>query len=475
MIKDRSISQNIESFGSILKSMNDLVFVIDNKNIIQDYFQPKENFGFYNTTQTFVGKSYKEVLPVHLIRPIALAIIKVEKTKEVQEFDYFIKIGEKNKWFNARVSMFRNYYDEFDGVTVVSRDITERKNAEKELKLAKLKAEEANKAKSEFLANMSHEIRTPLNIILGFTNILKEKIQSTENRNYLYKIIDSGNNLIHIINDTLDLSKIEAGKLELNITKVNILDLLKKIKQNFLIKIEEKGINFYLKISPDLPKIIYLDETRIKQVLFNLISNSIKFTHKGYIELSAECKFNTVNNNNDFFIDLIFKLKDTGIGVPDNQQKEIFAPFTQSIGQSNKRYGGTGLGLPITKRLVTKMGGKINLESKKGETFFNVYLPQVKYSKNHKQQIIENDLLDVEFEDSTILLVEDIDSNREIVIEFLSNYNFKILIAENGLEAVSMSKKYLPDLILMDIHMPVMNGIEASKLINSDKRTKKYL
>lgn len=362
--------------------------------------------------------------------------------------------------------------NKFQGMVGIGRDITERKNHEKALRQAMEAAEVANRAKSEFLANMSHEIRTPLNAILGFTDLLISQVTDPRQKGYLESVRSSGHNLLTLINDILDLSKIEAGKVELRFEPVNPHDIFMEIQNIFSLKISEKGLEFIIDISPEIPGSLILDEVRLRQILFNLIGNAIKFTDKGFIKISVTKHYQQKDQSS---LNLIFSVEDSGIGIPPDSHQVIFDAFRQQNGHSDKKYGGTGLGLSITKRLVEMMGGSISLKSEPGKgSIFEIVLKNVAVgavsAASKKQKAV--DVERVVFGPATILVVDDIGVNRELIKEFFCDTHIRMLEAENGKEGFSVVCEQKPDLVLMDIRMPVMDGFEATRMIKADNHTK---
>lgn len=367
-----------------------------------------------------------------------------------------------NIWLETDKIPYVNSEGKIVGIIGFAVDITERKLKDEALNEAVEKANAANLAKSEFLANMSHEIRTPMNAVIGFAQILKNKLPENNNvEDYVIGIINSGNSLLSLINDILDLSKIESNKLEIKNEPLNIKDFILSIEQIFKLRCENKSIKFSIDISSNFPKCIIIDETRLRQILFNLIGNAVKFTHTGEVGV----RVNVVKNNRSKF-DAIFEVFDTGIGISQEDSGKIFEAFHQQSNSITKKYGGTGLGLAITKRLVEMMNGEISLQSKQGVgSTFTVKLFNIKAIESINPITINIKERKIIFEGQSILLVEDSVTNRAVVKGLLENYNLNIQEAVNGIEAIEKVIEQRPDLILMDIHMPEKDGLATSKEI----------
>lgn len=381
------------------------------------------------------------------------------------KFDFTFLNWDILEYYEARFVQLRK-----NEVLVIIRNVTESKEKEKELQIAKNNAEDASRTKSEFLANISHEIRTPMNAILGFSEWLHDHVEDTQHKSYLHTIITSGRNLLALINDILDLSKIESGKMNIEMEPMQCKVLINEIKQVLKQKIEAKNLAFNVLIDPSVPEYIYMDEIRFYQILFNLIGNAIKFTSKGYINVSVY----TIKTVSDDRINLIIDIEDTGIGIQEDQQEKIFTAFTQQSGQSNRYYEGTGLGLAIVCGLLKKLNGEIKIKSKigKGSTF-TIILKDVKIAEISESTIaaVENQY-NIILDECKILIVDDVDFNIRVLKLIIGSENVTFFEAKDGEEALDILHSEKPDIIFMDIRMPGINGYDVTEIIKNNEKLK---
>ncbi len=385
-------------------------------------------------------------------------------------------------------SVYNNEKGEVLGVVVVARDITDQKRIEKEsiearlfaelateiaeeaklnAESATITAEDAVKAKQQFLSNMSHEIRTPMNAIIGFTKVVLKTELSTKQKEYLTAIKMSGDALIVLINDILDLAKVDAGKMVFEKTPFKMKASISSMLHLFETKIQEKNLKLITEYDKKIPDVLVGDPVRLHQIILNLVSNAVKFTNNGTITVSVH----KVHEDTEKVI-LEFAITDTGIGIPKSKIETIFENFQQATSGTSRLYGGTGLGLAIVKQLVEQQKGKIRVKSTIDVgTTFSFTLP---FQKTDADAVLENEILelDTEIKDIKVLVVEDIALNQLLMKTLLDDFGFERDIAENGQIAIEKLKAKKYDIILMDLQMPVMNGFEATEYIRNTMNSK---
>jgi len=405
----------------------------------------------------------KQILePQGIISLLAIPMFYGDKFYGFIGFD---SVKRQREWSEEHIALLRLAGEIISGTL-------NRAKFEQEIILAQKKAEEANKAKSEFLATMSHEIRTPMNAILGFSEILINTTTNDKHRNYLSAVLTSGKTLLSLINDILDLSKIESGQMEISKEPVQVMTVFDEIMQVFQARAAEKSLSLKINMEDNFPDMLMLDDVRLRQVLFNLVGNAVKFTQKGEIIVSASFTKSEILENH---VDVLIKVSDTGIGIPEEMIEKIFQSFFQVESDNTRKYGGTGLGLPISQKLVQIMGGKLSAESKlnQGSTFFlELKDVEITIQEANREKHFDWEGKKVHFKGSTLLVVDDVDFNRELVKSFLSEHNLNIIEAKNGSEGVEICKLHLPDLVLMDLRMPGMNGYEATEILTNLPETK---
>ncbi|TAH38970.1 MAG: response regulator [Bacteroidetes bacterium] len=326
----------------------------------------------------------------------------------------------------------------------------------------------STRLKEQFLANMSHEFRTPLNAIVGMTRLLSDNNPKPDQINYLNAISKSSENLMAIINDILDITKIEAGRIQLYSIPFEIKPIIQSLYDNFILKAQEKNIRYKVSIDESVPPVLVGDPLRLVQILSNVINNAIKFTDEGVVELN--CTTHGYSKSDGNSIRLFFSIKDTGIGIAANNMESVFDSFSQEVSDTTRKFGGAGLGLSISKKLVELYQGSIHVESKSGEgSTFTIDLPFQLYEGKelNKTEIHSNPELRNAIKGISVLLVEDIEFNRIVALDTLTTEvaDVKVDIAKNGLEAVALASEKMYDIVLMDLQMPELNGYDASRQI----------
>jgi PAS domain S-box-containing protein len=405
--------------------------------------------------RAYVDKVVEKSISDHLPFNIYFRIIRPDGEERVLNSKGKIDINEKGQAFR---------------LVGTTQDVTDAKKAEQELMKAKQIAEQSLVLKETFLANMSHEIRTPMNAIIGFTDILIKRNLQPQEKEYVQIIKNSGENLLRIINDILDISKIEADMIVFEEHPLSIKEIFKSLQIMMLQKATEKSLSLEYKADANVPDVLLGDPTRVTQILINLTGNSIKFTKSGKVEISAK----VIKDENEKSI-VQFIVSDTGIGIPEDKLNSIFERFKQAEDHTTRNYGGTGLGLSIAKQLVELQGGQMSITSKVDhgtQVTFTLPLKKTKDLYTVKPVEEERKFDPEELKKLKILLAEDNPINVKLVLSLFEDYQIQADVAENGKEAVELVKNNYYDLVLMDMEMPEMNGYEATTEIREVLKNK---
>ncbi|MDR2718104.1 MAG: response regulator [Treponema sp.] len=470
-IKDHWLSRQDSYMSMVFENSPDIILLFDKTGRLvycADVFLQRAHISsFVSVRKTHYSEIFSRFNESGLFDEIDSFFKTSAAEKKPVVFERVIDIGrdENLRHYQIHFTPMYNNENAFQGVFILFHDMTEIIEAKKRM-------EQASNAKSNFLANMSHEIRTPLNAIIGMTTIATNTT-NTERKDYcLANITGASNHLLGIINDILDMSKIEEGKLELSCTEFEFSAMLRQVTGIFEFRLGEKKQQLIMDIDPRIPSHIITDEQRLAQVITNLVNNAIKFTpDEGKITIQAK---RIDNNENPDVCELELRVIDTGVGISRGQQGRLFQPFVQVDSSISRKYGGTGLGLAISKKIVEMMQGDIRLESEEGRGSSFIFTIKAKpvyaaagtaETKPDAGQKINREI----FYGKRILLAEDVEINREIVISLLEDFRLEITEAENGQQAFDQfaanPEKY--DLIFMDIQMPVVNGYDSARLIRS--------
>ena len=455
---------------SLIESNIDAIITTDPSGIISDVNKQMEALTGC-TRDELIGAPFKGCFTDPARAEAAINLVLREKKVTDYELTACARDGKKTVVsYNATT-----FYDRdrtLQGVFAAARDVTESKRVEVELKLAKGAAESASRTKSDFLASMSHEIRTPMNSIMGIADLLAKTPLSPEQDKYVQIFRRSGDNLLNLINDILDLSKVEASQLELERTGFSLRDLLEKVTEMVAVRAHEKNLSLLYEIAPNVPTNLLGDPTRLQQVLLNLIGNAIKFTESGEVFLRV-----TSGEDSSIPTALRFTVSDSGIGIPDEKLVRVFERFTQADSSTTRRFGGSGLGLTISKRLVEAMGGRIWVESEVGKgSVFSFAVPfEIWTGATRRADVPDGTGPELPLPALRILLAEDSPDNCTIAVAYLEDTPYQIEIAETGAIACEMFMAGHYDLILMDRQMPVMDGLTATRTIRAWELANKRL
>ncbi len=458
-----------DEMQALFGAMDEVILVRDHTGRILKIPPTRREVGWL-TPNEVIGKLPSEILPADLAELFTSSVRQVLDTQKTLNIEYCFHPDSQPVWWNASISPINT-----ETVIWVTRDVTERKHTEQQLQQAKQAAEDASQAKGQFLARMSHELRTPLNAILGFAQLMaRDPTLKDTHRSYLKIIHNSGEHLLELINDVLDMSKIESGRITLNITSFDLYHLLDTIEKMFRLKVNDKALQLNFTRSPTVPRWINTDEGKLRQILINLLSNAIKFTTFGSVTLAAEAIEPSVIPTEVVRLEnqtiLKFTVADTGEGIPSNSLEKIFEAFEQTeLGKQSSE--GTGLGLPISRKFAQFLGGKIAVSSRVGEgSSFEVFLPvDVPKAPAVSKPLSDRYVIGLapNQPEYRLLVVEDRWESRHLLVKLLEAVGFQVREAENGAEAIVIWEEWQPQLIWMDMRMPVMDGYEATRQIKA--------
>jgi PAS domain S-box-containing protein len=444
-------------YETVVEDGSDIIFIIDySGEICYHNTSTFETLGY--RSKSLIGKNIFDYILPDSVSAMKSKFKQSQKRAYTEKVEFQFLCKDKTFRFLEFNAINLKHREGIDGFILDCRDITQRKKDESELL-------RLQKAKEQFLANISHEIRTPINGIAGMANLLGQSPSPEERETYLNAIRHSAENLKVIINDILDLAAIESGKLRFEKIAFNLIDLLPSLINTFKYQAKEKSLGISFDINEKLNKILLGDPVRLNQVLINLISNAVKFTHNGSIVI--QCSIARELRGTTW---VKIEVTDTGVGIPEEKLNTIFESFSQADASVTRRYGGTGLGLTIVKQLVELQKGKIHVVSKEhhGSTFGVIIPYQDGKVKNITHIPKQNkNFKDINTAELHVLLVEDNDINRLYAKSILKNWQCHIDVAENGLVAIEKIKNNFYDVVLMDVQMPVMDGYEATKAIRS--------
>jgi PAS domain S-box-containing protein len=443
---------------SLIESNIDALMTTDPSGIITDVNKQMEALTGC-TRDELIGAPFKSYFtdPERAEAAISLVLAR----KKVTDYELTARARDgRQVVVSYNATTFYDRDRKLQGVFAAARDVTERKRVEAELEQARAIAESASQTKSDFLASMSHEIRTPINAIIGIAHLLAQTQLSATQDKYVQIFRRAGDNLLHIVNDILDLSKVEASQLELERTAFSLSDLMGKVTEMMAVRAQEKGLALVCGMAPEVGPDRMGDPTRLRQVLLNLLGNAIKFTESGRVTLHITPSSGSLET-------LRFTISDTGIGIAEEKLGAVFERFTQADSSITRSYGGSGLGLTISQSLVGLMGGRIRVESVLGKgSVFSFAVPLEMCAPSQPRLLVEIDMaLELPLAALRILLVEDSPDNRTITVAYLQGTPYEVDIAENGAIACEKFAAGGYNLVLMDRQMPIMDGLTATRVI----------
>jgi len=473
---EEALRESEEKYHSLVSFTKDFMYLVDRDCrylFMNEGYRERYGLDLNEVTE----KTYADFHSEDQVKDFSAVVARVFETGDSIQKE--VKSIEDGRYYLKTLSPVKDKNGKITAVTVVAKDITDRKITEEELQRAKEEAESANIAKSDFLASMSHEIRTPMNAIIGMADLLLETPLDHEQKQFVRTFQAAGENLLSIINNILDISKVEAGHVYLETIDFDLNDVIEKTGEVMAVRAHGKGLELAINILPDVPTALLGDPVRLQQILMNLIGNAIKFTEKGEVIVQVERQGSDVENQESGIrsqgsgndkVELLFFVTDTGIGIPPEKIDTIFDVFTQADSSTTRKYGGTGLGLTISKQLVELMGGQVRVESKpgKGSTFsFTAKFPIGSVPEERFER------LPVDLKGLKVLVVDDNKTNRMILNKMLSRLGALVTETNDGKHALAEFKRAADagapfQLALIDGRMPVMDGFELAKRIKEE-------
>lgn len=460
-INEEKFRKNDAQLQALIRSLNDIVFEVNDRLEYENVWVNDESI-LFTSKEEILHKKISEVIPNEFSKRMELLAQQVLDTGETINCEYPGVHSGSSVWYNAKISRIQDEDLPTKRLLITIQDITIQKNFEKELIRAKEEAEQGAKAKEEFLSVISHEIRTPINSVIGIAHLLMDDYKDLAQLENLMILKSSAENLLGLVNSILDFNKIDTGKIELEKVSFNLNELIQNSCKPFVLKSREKNIAFECVIDEKIPGIIIGDPIRLNQIITNLIGNAVKFTLEGSVKVLVELTYESENE-----VELHFTIRDSGIGIAENDRERIFESFTQAESSTTRKYGGSGLGLAITKRLLQLHNSNIQLKSElgKGSEFsFHIRFSKLYYAlTEHEEEKRKKKIYNLS--GMKVLLVEDNQMNALVGRRFLTKWNIDVDMAENGLIAVDKCRTNHYDMIIMDLQMPEMDGYQASQEI----------